>query len=218
MPYFLMQAEIEYDDALSDNALFDVFVQTADEREAWAQGQDVLDDRNHPLYGQYPDAVNISVNALVDGPFDAPQSGNFVKVDFEQPQRVLLEAFGEDPEMSPHVIHHFVITAIRNDADDIEFFLVFADGMLYDEATRTWTSVGSDDDRADDAEMERALTALLTAHNATAASTAPGLAEAESANLYKALARACQAAGYVNERTYTLLHAAVATITTEATE
>jgi hypothetical protein len=96
MRFYLVQVEIEYDDALSDNALIDVLAE--DETDAWRIGNLLFDadpGHRHPLWAQYPGAVNISVNAVVDGPFDEPQADNFVKVDPDAPHRALLAAFGE---------------------------------------------------------------------------------------------------------------------------
>ncbi len=99
MKFYIVQVEIEYDDALSDNALIDVLAE--DETDAWRIGNLLFDadpGHRHPLWAQYPGAVNISVNAVVDGPFDEPQAGNYVKVDPDEPGRALLEAFGEERE------------------------------------------------------------------------------------------------------------------------
>lgn len=99
MKFYIVQVEIEYDDAPSDNALIDVLAK--DETDAWRTGNLIFDNdpgHQHPLWAQYPGAENISVNAVVDGPFDEPQADNFVKVDPDAPHRALLAAFGEGPE------------------------------------------------------------------------------------------------------------------------
>ena len=98
MPYYLLQAEIEYDDGPSDNDLFDVLVpEDAGDDLAWIEASQALLSDSHPLWVKYPDAENISVNAVVSGPNDEPQSDNYVKVTPDEPQRALLEAFGEEP-------------------------------------------------------------------------------------------------------------------------
>jgi hypothetical protein len=107
MSFYIVQVELEYDDDFSDNTLVDVEADSEDA--AWDAGNALFDaPGEHPLWEAYPNAVNISVNAVVDGPFDTPQSDNYVKVDPDEPQRALLEALGI-PAETPVVPERYTV-------------------------------------------------------------------------------------------------------------